>query len=42
MEQGKVQLKPMISDVFPLSEWRQAFELFESRKGLKIILDPKQ
>ena len=30
----------MISDVFPLTEWKKAFERFEAKKGLKIILGP--
>ncbi len=39
---GIIDLKPLISDIFPLSDWKTAFEKFESGEGLKILLDPKQ
>jgi len=39
---GQVQLKPLVSDILPLAEWKKAFELFEAKKGLKIVLDPKE
>ncbi len=38
--QGKVRLHPLISHTFPLSNWLTAFELIESKQGLKIILIP--
>ena len=38
--QGKVQLKPLVSDVLPLTEWEQAFKMFEEKQGLKIVLTP--
>ena len=41
MAQGKVDLKAIISDKFPLSQWQAAFDKFEAREGLKILLDPK-
>jgi len=37
---GQVQTKPLISTVLPVTEWQQAFDLFEQRSGLKIILTP--
>jgi L-iditol 2-dehydrogenase len=37
---GKVQTRPLISHTFPLSEWRQAFDLFEQRSGVKMVLVP--
>lgn len=37
---GQVQTKPLITTVLPITEWRQAFNLFEQRHGLKIILTP--
>ena len=36
--QEKVQLAPLVSDVLPLTEWEQAFKMFESRQGLKLSL----
>lgn len=37
---GKVKVKPLISDVFPLDEWREAFDLAESQGGVKILIHP--
>ncbi len=41
MELGKIDLRAVISDTFPLSRWKEAFDKFEAKKGLKILLDPK-
>ena len=38
--QGQVQLRPLASDILPISEWKHAFSLFEEKKGLKLILTP--
>jgi L-iditol 2-dehydrogenase len=38
--QRKVSLGPLVSDVLPLSEWKRAFELFEKKQGLKVVLTP--
>jgi L-iditol 2-dehydrogenase len=40
VSQGKVKIAPLISDVIPLSRWEEAFEKFEAKEGLKILLDP--
>lgn len=37
---GQVQTAPLISDKLPITEWRQAFDIFEQKRGLKIILTP--
>jgi L-iditol 2-dehydrogenase len=37
---GKVQTRPLISHTFPLSGWREAFDLFEQRSGVKMVLLP--
>ena len=42
MEQGKVNLKAVTSDKFPLTQWKAAFDKFEAKEGLKILLDPKR
>jgi L-iditol 2-dehydrogenase len=42
MALGKVNLNAVISDKFPLTEWKAAFDKFEARAGLKILLDPKK
>jgi L-iditol 2-dehydrogenase len=37
---GEVRIKPLISDVMPLSRWQEAFRKFEAKEGLKILLEP--
>ena len=37
---GKVRTAPLISDVYPLVAWRDAFDRFERRDGVKLLLDP--
>ncbi len=39
---GKVKLEPLVSDVFPLSDWEKAFGMFERKEGMKIVFDPKK
>jgi len=41
LDSGQVQTLPLVSDVLPISEWKRAFEIFERREGLKIILTPE-
>src|SRR5215210_5352125 len=37
---GRVQTAPLISDVYPLASWEDAFQRFERRDGMKLLLDP--
>jgi L-iditol 2-dehydrogenase len=37
---GSVRTGPLISDVYPLSGWEAAFQCFERREGVKLLLDP--
>lgn len=37
---GQVQTLPLISHTLPITEWQGAFDLFEQRRGLKIVLTP--
>lgn len=37
---GAVKTEPLISAVYPLTEWREAFDAFEQRRGLKTVLEP--
>jgi L-iditol 2-dehydrogenase len=37
---GQVQTRPLISDVWPITDWPQAFERFEKRDGFKLLLIP--
>ena len=38
--QKRVQLRPLVSDIFPITEWKRAFTIFEKREGLKLVLTP--
>lgn len=38
----RLTLKPLISEVFPLTEWECAFALTEARAGLKYVLRPQE
>jgi L-iditol 2-dehydrogenase len=40
MASGSVSLKPLVSGVYPITEWRTAFDIFEQRSGLKTLLQP--
>jgi L-iditol 2-dehydrogenase len=40
MAQEKVHLRPLVSDILPISEWKHAFDMFEEKKGLKLVLTP--
>ena len=40
MAQGLVDTHSLVSHILPLTEWRQAFRLFEEKQGLKIVLEP--
>jgi L-iditol 2-dehydrogenase len=37
---GSVRTAPLISDVYPLTGWAEAFQRFERREGVKLLLDP--
>jgi L-iditol 2-dehydrogenase len=37
---GSVRTAPLISDIYPLSAWEEAFRRFERREGVKLLLDP--
>jgi L-iditol 2-dehydrogenase len=40
MAAGMVQTEPLVSEIFAITEWRRAFEVFESRSALKTVLQP--
>jgi L-iditol 2-dehydrogenase len=40
MASGAVKTEPLISGVYPVTEWREAFGVFERRAGLKTVLQP--
>ena len=37
---GLVQTRPLVSDIFALRDWRQAFDAFEQKRGVKLVLRP--
>ena len=41
LERGQVNTKALVSHQFSLSQWREAFQAFEEKKGLKIVLLPE-
>ncbi|MEJ8543866.1 zinc-dependent alcohol dehydrogenase [Brevibacillus borstelensis] len=38
LHQGKINLAPLITHVFPLSDWQTAFQLCEQKKGGKVLV----
>jgi L-iditol 2-dehydrogenase len=40
MGEGQVDTGSLVSHALPMSEWQEAFRLFESKQGLKIVLEP--
>jgi L-iditol 2-dehydrogenase len=39
---GKIDTDAIVSHVFPLSNWEEAFKTVKDRKGLKVLLDPEK
>lgn len=42
VEQGKVKMLSLVSHQMPITQWQKAFELFETKKGMKLILLPAE
>jgi len=40
MALGRLQTKPLVSHVLPISEWTKGFELMEKKQGIKVVLTP--
>lgn len=38
--EGRVRTAPLVSEVSPLAGWEDAFQRFERREGVKLLLDP--
>lgn len=38
LEQKRLNIRPLVSKVLPLEEWRTAFEMFDKKEGYKILL----
>ncbi|MFH1006413.1 MAG: zinc-binding dehydrogenase [Candidatus Latescibacterota bacterium] len=41
LDAGVLRLKPLVSHVLPISEWRRGYEMVESREAVKVILTPE-
>ncbi len=41
MADGKVNTGALISDVFPISDWEQAFDRHQDKSGIKVVLTPE-
>ena len=37
--QGKIKVTPLITHTFPLSSWREAYDLFANREAVKVVFD---
>ncbi|MFC2156809.1 zinc-binding dehydrogenase [Acidobacteriota bacterium] len=42
ISKGRLDVKPLITSVLPLSCWREAFQQVEERKAIKIVLKPDE
>jgi L-iditol 2-dehydrogenase len=42
VSRGYVDLEPLISEELGLSQWQQAFEMVEQKRGLKVLLYPEE
>ena len=42
LEQGSVQLDPLVSEVVPLGEWERAFQAVRESQGMKVVIDPRE
>ncbi len=40
MADGAVVTEPLVTSILPVTAWREAFDLFESRNGIKTVLQP--
>ena len=40
MKAGIVQTKPLIIDIFDVTDWQQAFDAFDAKSGVKTLLQP--
>ena len=38
--EGKVRTAPLITGAYPLAGWADAFDAFEKKDGIKLLLDP--
>jgi L-iditol 2-dehydrogenase len=41
LHEGTVQAGPLVSDILPLSRWKEGFAKYENREATKVILVPE-
>ncbi len=41
LEEGAIDLDPLVTDVVPLGEWERAFAATRRGHGVKLVLDPR-
>ena len=39
--QGRIRLDDLVSAKLPISQWRQAFDLINEKKALKVLMYPE-
>jgi alcohol dehydrogenase/L-iditol 2-dehydrogenase len=40
VDEGKIKISPLITHRLGIEKWKEAFDLCESRKGVKVLLTP--
>lgn len=40
LNSGQVNTAPLITDTFPVTDWQEAFDTFQAKSGVKMILHP--
>ncbi len=40
LEKGIVKTKPLVTDIYPIAKWQEAFGKFERKESMKVILNP--
>jgi L-iditol 2-dehydrogenase len=40
LESGAVNTEALISNIYPVNDWQEAFDYFEAKKGIKLLLTP--
>lgn len=41
VEEDKLKYKPLISDVFPMSRWKEGFDKMKNKEAIKVVLKPE-
>jgi len=40
MKKDKLKAKPLITHIFPITEWKKGYKLMESKEAIKVVLKP--